>query len=62
MNNEELIFEFESGEDVVSERLELAAERIKAIEKLFLCSELGLIGKQFRKLTKVSHPQKVPIK
>ena len=32
MNNEELIFEFESGEDVVSERLELAAERIKAMQ------------------------------
>lgn len=32
MNDEELIFEFESGEDVVSERLELAAERIKAMQ------------------------------
>ena len=32
MNNEELIFEFESGEDVVSERLELAAERIAAMQ------------------------------
>lgn len=32
MNNEELVFEFESGEDVVSERLELAAERIAAMQ------------------------------
>ena len=32
MNNEELIFEFESGEDVVSERLELAADRIAAMQ------------------------------
>jgi leucyl aminopeptidase (aminopeptidase T) len=32
MNNEELIYEFESGEDVVSERLELAAERVIAMQ------------------------------
>lgn len=32
MNNEELIYEFESGDDVVSERLELAAERVAAMQ------------------------------
>jgi hypothetical protein len=31
MNNDELIFEFESGTDVVRERLELAADRIREI-------------------------------
>ncbi len=33
MNNDELIFEFESGTDVVRERLELAADRIKEISQ-----------------------------
>ncbi len=31
MNNDELIFEFESGRDVVEERMELASERIREI-------------------------------
>ena len=33
MNNEELIYEFESGEDVVSQRLVLATDRLSAMEK-----------------------------
>ena len=33
MNNVELIFEFESGEDVIEERLELAAERLSGLKE-----------------------------